>query len=559
MGTIARLNEAKKKRNEAQSQMPGAYENSYADSVKQKLGQLAQANAGFAADGLSGADAGALGQAYQQYRAKAVQNAKGGAAAAADTAGALGGGYGTDWAGSAAGQAAGEQVAGIDNSLSGLRAEALQNWKNAQNDTSSILNDLLGQQSLERSEYDSGVTNAQNWRDYLTGRVDTARQENENFWNNVWNTAKGLGGAVWNGYQNYEKYGQQKATMQAQGMELAQNAYEAGDPERARAYLKIYGLDEGMVDNWTESYNVRQNKVTGLTKGIELLKAGASKETVGRMLEQYGLDATALDSWQGMTDYQKEQLDAALNAMSAMSDGQETGAGTILSLAGMDKNAIDDYGTVSKRQNDTELARAEALQKMQNKYNLAYNTALLREQAKYSKSGSGSSTGSKSSGKSSAADGLTFTQLNTVRKEFDSMEPGDAGYDAYRQILLDAGYLADDSSTSGTGTGTTGTGKTAGKTWTTAANSTSKNTESTSKLPYSRKYPWQSTASADGIAGASPSMTGTNHQSGSLDSALNIAQQMEAQGYEVQAIVERLMRQNYTDDTISKVSNVMGW
>ena len=302
-----------------------------------------------------------------------------------------------------------------------------------------------------------------------------------------------------------------------------------------------------MVDNWTESYNVRQNKVTGLTKGIELLKAGASKETVGRMLEQYGLDATALDSWQGMTDYQKEQLDAALQGMSAAQEGNDTGAGTILSLAGLDKNAIDYYSTVSKRQNDTELARAEALQKMQNKYNLAYNTALLREQAKYSKSGSGSSTGSKSSGKSSAADGLTFTQLNTVRKEFDSMEPGDAGYDAYRQILLDAGYLTDDSGTSGTGTGTT------------AANSTSKNTESTSKLPYSRKYPWQSTASADGIAGASPSMTGTNHQSGSLDSALNIAQQMEAQGYEVQAIVERLLRQNYTDDTISKLSSVMGW
>lgn len=547
MGTIARLNEAKKKRNEAQSQMPGAYENGYADSVKQKLGQLAQANAGFAADGLSGADAGALGQAYRQYRAKAVQNAQGGAAAAADTAGALGGGYGTDWAGSAAGQAAGEQVAGIDNGLSGLRAEALQNWKNAQNDTSSILNDLLGQQSLERSEYDSGVTNAQNWRDYLTGRVDTARQENEIFWNNVWNTAKGLGGAVWNGYQNYEKYGQQKATMQAQGMELAQNAYEAGDPERARAYLKIYGLDEGMVDNWTESYNVRQNKVTGLTKGIELLKAGASKETVGRMLEQYGLDATALDSWQGMTDYQKEQLDAALQGMSAAQEGNDTGAGTILSLAGLDKNAIDYYGTVSKRQNDTELARAEALQKMQNKYNLAYNTALLREQAKYSKSGSGSSTGSKSS----AADGLTFTQLNTVRKEFDSMEPGDAGYDTYRQILLDAGYLTDDSGTSGTGTGTTGTG-----TGSAGSKPGSSGAVTNDGLGTYRKITVDDWLSGGEKAHIMPKASTGNSN---MENALSLAQRLEEEGYSAWEITKQLIGQNYTDDTISKVSNVMGW
>ena len=47
MGTITRLNQAKKKLSEAESQMPGAYQNNYADNIRQKLGQLAQASDSF--------------------------------------------------------------------------------------------------------------------------------------------------------------------------------------------------------------------------------------------------------------------------------------------------------------------------------------------------------------------------------------------------------------------------------------------------------------------------------------------------------------------------------
>lgn len=89
-----------------------------------------------------------------------MANAQNGAAAAAGTANTLAGGYGADWAKTAANQAAGEQIAGVDNSLSSLRADALQNWKQKMSDTTSVLDDLLGQQSLERSEYDGSVSNA---------------------------------------------------------------------------------------------------------------------------------------------------------------------------------------------------------------------------------------------------------------------------------------------------------------------------------------------------------------------------------------------------------------
>ena len=167
MGTIARLNTAKKKLAQAEQAMPGAYQNNYTDSINQKLVQLADASL----TGSTGVDTDALNAAYQQYRANSVANAQNGAAAG--TANTLAGGYGADWAKTAANQAAGEQIAGVDNSLSSLRADALQNWKQKMSDTTSVLDDLLGQQSLERSEYDGSVSNAQNWRDYLSGRVDT--------------------------------------------------------------------------------------------------------------------------------------------------------------------------------------------------------------------------------------------------------------------------------------------------------------------------------------------------------------------------------------------------
>ena len=44
MGTIARLNTAKKKLAQAEQAMPGAYQNNYTDSINQKLVQLADAS-----------------------------------------------------------------------------------------------------------------------------------------------------------------------------------------------------------------------------------------------------------------------------------------------------------------------------------------------------------------------------------------------------------------------------------------------------------------------------------------------------------------------------------
>lgn len=459
MGTIARLNTAKKKLAQAEQAMPGAYQNNYTDSINQKLVQLADASL----TGSTGVDTDALNAAYQQYRANSVANAQNGAAAAAGTANALAGGYGADWAKTAANQAAGEQIAGVDNSLSSLRADALQNWKQKMSDTTSVLDDLLGQQSLERSEYDGSVSNAQNWRDYLSGRVDTARQENNDFWNNVWNVVKGVGNAVKTGYDAYQGYYQWDKEFELQKQQYADSL------QRTQLSDQISAMEQAQA-----------------------FKQAGFDDLAAQTLTKYGLDSTMLDAWEGMSDTQKDKMAALLQGASLAGSGNDTAAKNYLQMAGLSGDSTDSYDTVAGRLNSS---------------NLAYQQALLGLQQRYKTTGTGSTSG-----------GYTTSQL---------------------QQMADTGTKASTQSAAG------GTG--AGKAGTT-----------TSQLPAATtKTPWSTSGTVDGVAGASVSMA--SPKGGNYNTALREAQQMANNGYDMAQITEYLIRKNYSDSTISQVSQTMGW
>lgn len=462
MGTIARLNTAKKKLAQAEQAMPGAYQNNYTDSINQKLVQLADASL----TGSTGVDTDALNAAYQQYRANSVANAQNGAAAAAGTANALAGGYGADWAKTAANQAAGEQIAGVDNSLSSLRADALQNWKQKMSDTTSVLDDLLGQQSLERSEYDGSVSNAQNWRDYLSGRVDTARQENNDFWNNVWNVVKGVGNAVKTGYDAYQGYYQWDKEFELQKQQYADSL------QRTQLSDQISAMEQAQA-----------------------FKQAGFDDLAAQTLTKYGLDSTMLDAWEGMSDTQKDKMAALLQGASLAGSGNDTAAKNYLQMAGLSGDSTDSYGTIAGRLNSS---------------NLAYQQALLGLQQRYKTTGT---------------------------------EPL---YDFYKQTLTDAGRIEADTGTkASTQSAAGGTG--AGKAGTT-----------TSKLPAATtKTPWSTSGTVDGVAGASVSMA--SPKGGNYNTALREAQQMANNGYDMAQITEYLIRKNYSDSTISQVSQTMGW
>ena len=451
MGTIARLNTAKKKLAQAEQAMPGAYQNNYTDSINQKLVQLADASL----TGSTGVDTDALNAAYQQYRANSVANAQNGAAAAAGTANTLAGGYGADWAKTAANQAAGEQIAGVDNSLSSLRADALQNWKQKMSDTTSVLNDLLGQQSLERSEYDGSVSNAQNWRDYLSGRVDTARQENSDFWNNVWNVVKGVGNAVKTGYDAYQGYYQWDKEFELQKQQYADSL------QRTQLSDQISAMEQAQA-----------------------FKQAGFDDLAAQTLTKYGLDSTMLDAWEGMSDTQKDKMAALLQGASLAGSGNDTAAKNYLQMAGLSGDSTDSYGTIAGRLNSS---------------NLAYQQALLGLQQRYKTTGTGST---RSGGSSSGSEAST------------------------------------QSAAGGTGAGKAGT--------------------TTSKLPVATtKTPWSTSGTVDGVAGASVSMA--SPKGGNYNTALREAQQMANNGYDMAQITEYLIRKNYSDSTISQVSQTMGW
>lgn len=401
MGTIARLNTAKKKLAQAEQAMPRAYQNNYTDSINQKLVQLADASL----TGSTGVDTDALNAAYQQYRANSVANAQNGAAAAAGTANTLAGGYGADWAKTAANQAAGEQIAGVDNSLSSLRADALQNWKQKMSDTTSVLDDLLGQQSLERSEYDGSVSNAQNWRDYLSGRVDTARQENNDFWNNVWNVVKGVGNAVKTGYDAYQGYYQWDKEFELQKQQYADSL------QRTQLSDQISAMEQAQA-----------------------FKQAGFDDLAAQTLTKYGLDSTMLDAWEGMSDTQKDKMAALLQGASLAGSGYDTAANNYLQMAGLPTGSVDSYSAIANRLNQADLAKYASQLALQNRYRTTTGTGSGRRSG-------GTSRSTKSGSTSSKVDGYTQPQLNTMFKEYSTMKPDDQRRSYYEDTLADAGRI----------------------------------------------------------------------------------------------------------------------
>ena len=227
----------------------------------------------------------------------------------------------------------------MDNSLSSLRADALQSWKQKMSATASVLDDLLGQQSLERSEYDGSVSNAQNWRDYLSGRVDTARQENSDFWNNVWNVVKGVGNAVKTGYDAYQGYYQWDKEFELQKQQYADSL------QRTQLSDQISAMEQAQA-----------------------FKQAGFDDLAAQTLTKYGLDSTMLDAWEGMSDTQKDKMAALLQGASLAGSGNDTAAKNFLQMAGLSGDSTDSYGTIAGRLNSSNLAYQQALLGLQQRY-----------------------------------------------------------------------------------------------------------------------------------------------------------------------------------------------
>lgn len=398
MGTIKRLNDQQKQQAQAEAAMPGAYENRYDEGIQNALAGMDSANsAGLGFDSQNGTYRGALSRLFG--------NAGAGASAAEQVANSLSGGYGTDWAKSAAQQAAAGETGQTANVYAQARADALSQWQQELAGRGTQLDNLLTQDQLARSEYDGSVADAANLRNYRYGRTQQARQENRDFLNNVWNVVKNVGAAALEGYDAYKGYRQQ-------------------DWENAFA-LRQYN------DNLSRTE--LSDQMAALQQAASYKEAGFD-DAAKQILNQYGLTDTMLDSWQGLSQVDKDKLDYLTTAAGLAGSGYDTAANSYLQMAGLPTGSVDSYSTIANRLNQADLAKYASQLAISNRYRTTTGTGSGRRS-------SGTSRSTKSGSASSKVDGYTQPQLNTMFKEYSTMKPDDQRRSYYEDTLADAGRI----------------------------------------------------------------------------------------------------------------------
>lgn len=431
MSTMKKLKNAKDRLAQAEQEIPGAYESAYTGQVNDRLDKIGGMND-------TGVTDAALSEAFQSYRDKVAGNAADSAAAALGTAQGLSGGYGTDWTKSVVNQTAQDQTASAGTTLAELRSKALQQWQNELAGNADMVSTLLGQDSMERSAAAQDTANAQSWRNYLYGRLGQARQEGEDAKNNIWNIIKGIGSVAKAGYDGYMGYTQIKLANEVAGQQQAWEAFDAGDPERARQILKTYDLDESMVDTWKENYTAQQNRVNTMNQAVTFLKAG-SPDAARTTLTQAGMDTAIVDNWQGLSDVDKEKLDYLLSAMDAEDKyGNDTGVQSFLQMAGIDTGSMDYSDTLKQKDIGWQVQLQQAL----NNVNLQYQKQQYQMKNQYGSSGR---SGRSSSSGSSGYGGLQYSSSNvtSMMNKLAGMSQNDPMYSIILGELRKAGVDVD--------------------------------------------------------------------------------------------------------------------
>ena len=372
--TLRKKNQAEQEEREWNANRPADYVSRNKDAMDSLTGQIG-----------SGFDWDTGSKAYQQYRAQAQANAAASAENAQANAAMLAGGYGSSYADSVAKQGQQQALSGIDNAVPGLRGQALSEYQNQQNDLLSALSGMANTEALDRSAYGSNFANYTAWQNFLANQSEQARNENDTYWNNLWNTVKNIGSAALTAYDGYKGYtyqeeqlALQKQAARQQTVQVAMNLADAG--------------------------------------GIDLAKA---------MMQDAGMDPTLLDSYNGKQMTWEDKLKWIQSASGMTANGDQKGAQTILNILGMDPNSI------ATRDDVADWAFNDYVRKQ------SFTKALSGR----SSGGSGSSGGSSrsSGGSSGAFGGYTSSNVTTLLGKLAGVKEGSAAYNAIAGELAKAG------------------------------------------------------------------------------------------------------------------------
>lgn len=318
--TLRRKNQAEQEEREWNANRPADYVSRNKDAMDSLTGQIG-----------SGFDWDTGSKAYQQYRAKAQANAAASAENAQANAAMLAGGYGSSYADSVAKQGQQQALSGIDNAVPGLRSRALSKYQNQQNDLLSALSGMANTEALDRSAYGSNFANYTAWQNFLANQSEQARNENDNYWNNLWNTVKNIGSAALTAYDGYKGYTQQQWENDFAREQWEYNKKRTDQSDALSAYQQAFNL---------------------YTQG-----AGDAASDV---LNRYGLNANAFASYNGAPVTRDDQAGVLSTAASLVASGNQEAAANLLKMYGMDTNAAGDYNTLTQRALSAALAKRAA-------------------------------------------------------------------------------------------------------------------------------------------------------------------------------------------------------
>lgn len=318
--TLRRKNQAEQEEREWNANRPADYVSRNKDAMDSLTGQIG-----------SGFDWDTGSKAYQQYRAQAQANAAASAENAQANAAMLAGGYGSSYADSVAKQGQQQALSGIDNAVPGLRGQALSEYQNQQNDLLSALSGMANTEALDRSAYGSNFANYTAWQNFLANQSEQARNENDNYWNNLWNTVKNIGSAALTAYDGYKGYTQQQWENDFAREQWEYNKNRTDQSDALSAYQQAFNL---------------------YTQG-----AGDAASDV---LNRYGLNANAFANYNGAPVTRDDQASVLTTAASLVANGNSEAAANLLKMYGLDTNAAGDYNTLTQRALSAALAKRAA-------------------------------------------------------------------------------------------------------------------------------------------------------------------------------------------------------
>ena len=342
--TLRKKNQAEQEEREWNANRPADYVSRNKDAMDSLTGQIG-----------SGFDWDTGSKAYQQYRAQAQANAAASAENAQANAAMLAGGYGSSYADSVAKQGQQQALSGIDNAVPGLRGQAMREYQNQQNDLLSALSGMANTEALDRSAFGSNFANYTAWQNFLANQSEQARNENDNYWNNLWNTVKNIGSAALTAYDGYKGYTQQQWENDFAREQWEYNKKRTDQSDALSAYQQAFNLYTQGAGDAAGSYGTiaKRQLATQLEKAAATKSSGSSRRSGGSSKSGSGWTnsqlLTALGKYQSLKDDDptKSVYANILASAGMLPDGDTgttaatgTGSGLIAPLANPNKWAL---------------------------------------------------------------------------------------------------------------------------------------------------------------------------------------------------------------------------